>query len=358
MKRTFLLLIIINTFEALHIYLRKILIPILHNTYSNNFHWGLVSYFNNYSIDFYRRSIVGTIMDLVNFPPSLNNLIFLKFIFLSIFGILFSLFFKKLNNKDFFLIALSPFFFQQFIFNSLAVNDLLTFIFFISSLLVLKTSKKNLLFILLPIGILNHLIFAICFCPLILYFLYKNKDYFFAKILTFLWFITSLFIVVYGKFNIENLQVLKNNILINGFNIDENDFYFVTETNTFFENLLFSVGYLNHVLENKVRAITFGILLVFLFFFLKIIKKEIKNFIYAFIISTLSLLLMLMIGFDYPRWIGIYISSIIIVLTYNYKTQLSKKIRFLLLISFFLGPIGTSDSFPILFKFIGLIFNP
>ena len=70
MKRTFILLIIINSFEALHIYLRNILIPILDNTYSNNFHWGLISYFNNYSIDFYRRSVIGTIMELVNFPPT------------------------------------------------------------------------------------------------------------------------------------------------------------------------------------------------------------------------------------------------------------------------------------------------
>ena len=352
MNRTFILLIIVNAFEALHIYLRNILIPILDNTYSNNFHWGLISYFNNYSIDFYRRSIVGTIMNLANFPPSLNNLIFLKFIFLSIFGILFSIFFKKLSNKDFFLIALSPFFFQQFIFNSLAVNDLLSFIFFISSLLAIKANKNNLLFILLPLGILNHLLFSIFFCPLIIYYLFKNKHFLAAKLQVFVWVILTCIFAFFGKFDLKNLPYLKSNILQNGFKIDEYDFYFVINTNSFFDDVKFSLGYINHALSDLARGSTFFILIILSIMFFLRIKSNLTKIKIPMIILTISLFSMFLLGFDYPRWIGLYLAVSIILLSHEGEFKFSNKFRSLLIFFGILGPIGTSDGFPLLFKII------
>lgn len=352
MKRTFILLIIVNAFEALHIYLRNILIPILDNTYSNNFHWGLISYFNNYSIDFYRRSIVGTLMDLVNFAPTLHNLIFLKFIFLSIFGILFSIFFKKLRNTDFFLIALSPFFFQQFIFSSLAVNDLLSFIFFISSLLAIKSNKKNLLFILMPLGITNHLLFSIFFCPLIIYYLFKNKDFLAAKLQAFVWVLLTCVFAFFGKFDLKNLPYLKSNILQNGFKIDEHDFYFVINTNSFFDDVKFSLGYINYALGNIARASTFCILIILSTMFFLRIKSNLIKIKIPMIILTISLLSMFLLGFDYPRWIGLYLAVSLILLSHEGEFKISNKFRYFLMFFGILGPIGTSDGFPLLFKII------
>lgn len=356
MKRTAILLVLVNLFEALHIYLRSILTPTFDNTYLNIFNWGLISQFNNYSIDFYRRSIIGSLMQLVNMPPNLNNLILLKFILLSTFVVLFSFFFKKLSNKDFFLIALSPFLIQQFIFGSLYINDLLTYIFFISSLISIQTSRIKLLFILLPLGILNHLVFAVFFCPLIIYFVFKKSNISTTFSLTLIWLVTSIFLVIYGKFDIENIEQLKNNILLNGFEVDENQFNMIMNFNTFLDNVKYSTGYLYHATENVIRSFTFGVLVLIVIIFLIILKNPIKNILVPFLLATSSLFMMFILGFDYPRWLGFYISSILIVLYFENELKYSKKLTFLFLIIFCLGPIGTSDSFPLFFRLIDSVF--
>ena len=246
MKKTLLLLIIVNSLEGLHILSRNLLSPILSNTYSNNFHWGLISYFNNYSIDFYRRSIIGSIISLLNFPPTLSNLIILKFAFLSIFTILFFLLCKKLRWSDFLIILLSPFFIQMFVFSSLAVSDLTTFIFFTSCLILIKTSKRNLIFLLIPIGILNHMIFSIIFCPLLIFFVYQKKNTIFTIFTILSWLIPSFFVVIYGNFDLSNIEALESVIINNDFVTDEHSFYFVENTNSIIDNIKFSLSYFNY----------------------------------------------------------------------------------------------------------------
>jgi hypothetical protein len=61
---------------------------------------------------------------------------------------------------------------------------------------------------------------------------------------------------------------------------------------------------------------------------------------------------MFLIGFDYPRWIGYYLSTLIILMIYTNKLSLNKNLKAFFVVSILLGPIGTSDPFPLLFKFL------
>ena len=59
---------------------------------------------------------------------------------------------------------------------------------------------------------------------------------------------------------------------------------------------------------------------------------------------------MFLIGFDYPRWIGYYISTLLIIMIYSDKLIFNKNLKIFFAVMILLGPIGTSDPFPLFFK--------
>jgi hypothetical protein len=247
---------------------------------------------------------------------------------------------------------MSPFFIQTFVFNSLAVADLTTFILFISCLILIKTSNRNLILFLIPLGVLNHMIFSIVFCPLLLFYSFHNKNFNFTIFTLLSWLVPSLMIAVFGNFDLSKIQLLESVINYNGFTTNEHSFFFVKNTNTVIDNIKFSLRYFNYALSNTVRAICFGLLIILLIIFIILNRIVLNKIFIPYILLTSSILGMFLIGFDYPRWIGYYLSTLIILMIYTNKLSLNKNLKAFFVVSILLGPIGTSDPFPLLFKFL------
>ena len=140
-------------------------------------------FFNSYFIKFYRRSLLGTIIDLINLNISVKNIFIIK----SIFNIIFTHQFYRIFVKDFKISSFfSIIFITPFLLNIVhrlsSISDLLVIVCFLLSVRTYLNKKYILSILFILFGILSHELYLFIFLPLNFYMFTKTRYLFFLSI--------------------------------------------------------------------------------------------------------------------------------------------------------------------------------
>jgi hypothetical protein len=371
-KRVFYLfiLICINLYEIFNILLRHIILKgILVDYYFDSiFRFNIISYFMNYSIEFYRRSLIGNFFHFLNIDINPIVLITTKFIILNLLGfLLLNIFHKARFPRVFiFFIFFSPFLFPQITYMGLTINDLLTFIFFSIAILIFH---KERFFYFLPIiillGGLNHMLFLLAFVPtlLLLTYCYKQMKVFVISIISFG--VTLIALLAYGDISIDSIEGLRNVIINNNFEFTHAWEKEIISLNEFSTNLKFGTTYLpklwfNRHFFDQLIFLLVPLYFIFLISIFKIRKTSFSPNLILIIFTTFSGFILFLIGSDYPRWFGVILFNIVLtstLFTNKFDIKLNNIHKLIFTSYCILGCFGHYDAFPVISRLIKHVLN-
>lgn len=330
-----------------------------YEVFSPKFDFQNSMFFNSYLIKFYRRSLLGTIIDLMNLNISVKNIFIIK----SIFNIIFIHQFYRIFVKEFKIISFfSIIFITPFLLNIVyrlsSISDLLVIVCFLLSVRTYLNRKYLLSILFILFGILTHELYLFIFLPLNIYMFSKTKYLFFLTIVV----LISVSFILTSNHDNYSLYLLEKRFQSYGFSANENwDRFFKSNI---LENVLYSIDRYIEVGKNsgfRTRLI-FHIPLLFVYTFLYLyflkffrIKKEMNFYKIIIVINVLLLVFLSLLGHDINRWFTLFLfNSLLLKLLFNNDLSESDIRNFMKfnIITIFLGPLGDTSTFPYLISVI------
>lgn len=320
---------------------------------AKNFAFQNSMFFNSYLINFFRRSLLGTILDLMDVTITVTNIFIIK----SIFNIIFIHQFYRIFVKSFgirftySIILITPFL-LNIIYRLQSISDLLIIVCFLISVRTFLNRNYFLSILFILFGILSHEAYLFIFLPVNFYMFFKTKFLFFLSIVV----LISVSFILTSNYDNHSLYLLEQRVQSYGFSMSENwDNMFKMNLK---ENVLYSIDQYIKVGENsKLRSriiIQIPMLLLYTFlylYFLKFtrIKKEMNFYKIILIINVLFLIILSFMGHDISRWFSLFLLNSLII-KFLYNNDLSKieinNFVFFNALTIFLGPLGDTSTFP------------
>ena len=323
------------------------------SVFSSDFGLQNSMFFNTYFINFYRRSLLGTILDLMNVTISVTNIFIIKFIFNTIFiHQFYKIFVKNFHIKLFFSLILFTPFLLNIIHREEKISDLLIIVCFLISVRTFLKKKFFLSILFILFGILSHEAYLFVFLPINFYMFSKTKFFSFLSIVV----LISVYFILTSNHDNHSLHLLEERVKSYGFSVSGN-------WNEFFKkdlkgNVLYSIGKYLEKSENlglRVR-ILFHIPMLFIYtfmylYFLKFtrIKEGMSFYKIVLIINFLLLISLSLMGHDISRWFSLFLfNSLIIKFLYNNDLNKRELNNFILFnsLTILLGPLGDIYTFP------------
>ena len=328
--------------------------------FSKNFSFATNSiFFNSYLINFYRRSLLGTILDLMHINITVTNIYIIKSIFSIIFTHQFyKIFVKKFRIPFIYSIILITPFLLNISYRLQNISDLLIIVCFLISVRTFFNKNYLLSILFILFGVLTHEAYLFIFLPVNFYMFYKTKFLFFFSIVV----LISVSFILTSNYDSYTLYLLEQRVQSYGFSIEETgEMFFKSNIK---ENVLYTINeYLeidkNSGLRNRI-VFFIPILLLYTFFYLYFmkftrIKKERNFYKILLLINLLFLIILSFMGHDISRWFSLFLlNSLVIKFLYNNDLSKIEMNNFVLfnVITIFLGPLGATSTFPYLISII------
>lgn len=337
--------------------------------------WATLQYFFSYRLEFMKRGLIGTLLDIFNIQPTLKtiwilSLLFANMVFILIYNYLKTIF-KDLQNSStwiivfLFLFTISPATAWNFgygvgradLFN-LAIELLIVYI------IIFNNNKSHIIIpILLVLGILLHEAFLFMSVPIILALLFDK--YVHKKISLSIIMSSSiaiccvvLVIILYGKIDPINFESLYMSIYRKPLpeNLPTiNTFMIVTSSLS--TNVIFTLKEYFTLHVWKYFIIALPLLASYSYIYVKPIKFSSlpieKKILF---VSPFLIFPMFILGVDIYRWFSMMLINMFIVSTYfistkivtfsDYKTKGMKIALYIIIFYSLLGALGARSSFP------------